>query len=421
VGKDISDVIREHGPEAGRQALRNAKPFVLEPSPIIPAPLGQSAPLPDGPAKAAQGAKYKLSGRTILDFLDLEIDPQTNLLGDRWLTKGSGAFVIAPSGHGKSSTANQMTVSFAVGRVAFGIKPARPLRILVLQSEDDDAETKKFVQMIHKMNLTEEERKLLIENTRFEYRNDLTGSEFIAALNDFLTEWPADLVLINPLTGFFLADMKDDEKVAVFLRAQLNHVLVTHQCAALLIHHTPKTNFTRLAEMQWYDWMYAMAGCAALTNWARAVMVIAPSKVPGTYRFIAAKRFDEIQWTDREYWFSHFRETVCVDGKEVTVIQWVPASDDQIGEAQPELKGQKASVDAESVHRKMSLVQEYTRETFQEWAGKEFKIGVNPAWGILKALRDEGRVEVIEEKRSGTNSLKRYRKVTNLGQGKGNA
>jgi hypothetical protein len=26
---------------------------------------------------------------------------------------------------------------------------------------------------------------------------------------------------------------------------------------------------------------------------------------PGTYRFIAAKRFEKIGWKDREYWFAH--------------------------------------------------------------------------------------------------------------------
>ncbi len=80
-----------------------------------------------------------LSGRNIVDFLDLPIDPKTNFLGNRFLTIGSGMFLIAPSGHGKSSFSIQLLISFAIGRAAFGIKPPRPLRILLIQSEDDDA------------------------------------------------------------------------------------------------------------------------------------------------------------------------------------------------------------------------------------------------------------------------------------------
>jgi hypothetical protein len=103
---------------------------------------------------------------------------------------------------------------------------------------------------------------------------------------------------------------KAEEKVARFLHAKLNPILTKFGCAAIIVHHTPKTNFTRLENMQWYDWMYAMSGCASLTNWARAVLVLAPSKVPGTYRLIAAKRFEEIGWTEREYWLSHSKDTI---------------------------------------------------------------------------------------------------------------
>lgn len=90
--------------------------------------------------------------------------------------------------------------------------------------------------------------------------------------------------------------------------------------------------------------MYAMAGCAGLTNWGRAVLVVAPSKLPGTYRFIAAKRFDEIQWTEREYWFSHSTEKIPIHGKESTLVQWVPSNEAQIRAAEPEKKTRKSKV-----------------------------------------------------------------------------
>jgi len=352
-----------------------------------------------------------LSGRNIADFLDLKIDPKTNFLGNRFLTIGSGMFLIAPSGHGKSSFSIQLLISFAIGRSAFAIKPPRPLRILLIQSEDDDAETKKFAQVIRKMNLTQRELELLKENTRFEYRNDLTGDDFLKALESFCSEWPPELIIINPFTGFLLADLKDEEKVARFLRAKLNPILTKFSCAAIIVHHTPKTNFTRLENMQWYDWMYAMSGCASLTNWARAVLVLAPSKVPGTYRLIAAKRFDEIGWTEREYWFSHSKETIPLNGKTVEIISWVPAKAEQISAAKPTPKTKKQIPDLEDVWQKMSPLEEYTRGRFEQWCRKEFKLGENKSWLILKALCEDGLIQVSEEKRAGTNPLKKYRKV----------
>jgi hypothetical protein len=63
----------------------------------------------DGETREEQDAKpERLSDRNIVDFLDLPIDPKTNFLGNRFLTMGSGMFLIAPSGHGKSSISIQL-------------------------------------------------------------------------------------------------------------------------------------------------------------------------------------------------------------------------------------------------------------------------------------------------------------------------
>lgn len=265
--------------------------------------------------------------------------------------------------------------------------------------------------MIRTMDLSTDERDMLRDNTRFEFRRDIAGSSFISALDQFLTQWPADIAIINPLSGFLLSDLKDDEKVNIFLRQKLNALMVKHLCAPVVVHHTPKLNFTKLDNMQWYDWMYAMSGCAGLTNWGRAVLVIAPSKVPGTYRFIAAKRFDEIQWTQREYWFAHSRNNIAQNGQTYRVIQWVPATEGQIAQARPSPKSKTQSATAQMLWDKMDPIKSYSREAFQEWAGAQFGLGVHKAWNALKLLAQEGLVQVSLEKRPGTNPLKLYQKL----------
>jgi hypothetical protein len=168
-----------------------------------------------------------------------------------------------------------------------------------------------------------------------------------------------------------------------------------------------KTNFTKLETMQWYDWMYVMSGCAGLTNWSRAVLVIAPSKLPGTYRFIAAKRFNEIQWTEREYWFAHSKEEFKnQNGKTQTIVQWVPANSDQIGVARPEPK-KKKEVTAESVWAEMQKTTKFTRKSWREWVKKQFQVGRGRSGGFLGALLAEDR---IQESRRGINPLKFYSK-----------
>ena len=46
--------------------------------------------------------------------------------------------------------------------------------------------------------------------------------------------------------------------------------------AALFIHHTPKTTFKDTDKFKFWEWMYWGAGCAGITNWARAVLIIKP-------------------------------------------------------------------------------------------------------------------------------------------------
>ncbi len=357
--------------------------------------------------------KFVLSGKSVLDYLNIVIDPASNLLGNRWLTRDGSAFIVAPSGHGKSSWATQAAINWSIGRIAFGIKPSHPLRILVIQSEDDDAETKKFVQMLRVFGLTQVEMLALKNNTRFEYRRDISGGDkFIKALSDFLDQFPADIVIINPLSGFLLCDLKDDERVSVFLRQQLNTLMAAHSCAPIVVHHTPKTNFTKLEGMQWYDWMYAMSGCATLTNWSRAVLVVAPSKVPGTYRFIAAKRFDEIQWQEREYWFAHDRQLYGDNGNSIEIIQWVPASVEQISAAAPPAKKKQEALTILAVWQKMSPVECYTRETFEIWAKSLFFIGQKKSSAFLQVLVDHDLVQILSESRPNTRPRITYQKCS---------
>ena len=93
-------------------------------------------------------------------------------------------------------------------------------------------------------------------------------------------------------------DIKNAEVTASFLRNGLNPLLAQYQCAAIIVHHTPKTNFRDTKEWKASDWMYAGAGSADITNWCRAALIIDPTSNPGVFKFIAAKRASRIGWLD---------------------------------------------------------------------------------------------------------------------------
>jgi hypothetical protein len=279
-----------------------------------------------GQAGAPPRVPRKLRGTSIIGFAERKLDYSKNLLGNRWLSFYQGAFFVAPSGHGKSTWVIQATACWSCGLAAFAIYPPRPLRILILQSEDDDNDVIEMSWLIDRLQLTDAQKDLVRQNTHIEWLNDVAGDDLFTVLDDFLSEFKPDIVILNPYTAYQGGDIKDDKLNNHFLRVRLSALLTKHNCGALPIHHTPKTQFQNQENFSWYDWMYSMAGGAALTNWARGVLIMVPTAIPGTYKFIAAKRFEKIGWQDREHWYSHSVE----DGK----FLWVPAKQEQIAAAQ---------------------------------------------------------------------------------------
>jgi len=319
-----------------------------------------------------------LTGKSIIGFAERQIDYSQNLLGSRCLSRRTGGFIIAPSGHGKSTLVIQTAICWSCGRCAFGIKPWNPLRILIIQAEDDDNDVTEMAMMRDRLFLTKEETELVRQNTHVEWVNDVTGTAFFVALDDFLTQFPADLIFINPYTAYQGGDLRDDELNNKFLRTDLTRVMNAHKCGAIPVHHTPKTNFQNTDQYSWFDWMYSMAGGASLTNWARSILVIAPSEIPGIYRFIAAKRFEKIGWCDREYWYSHSVE----DGK----ILWVPASQDQILSAK-----EASALTPTDILCHVPKLDAISQEKFFQLCKEKIKAGEKKIRRFINILIEEGK------------------------------
>jgi len=265
-----------------------------------------------------------LVGVSWANFAQRKIDHTKTLLGNRYLCKHGGLFIVAPSGQGKSTLCAQCSICFAVGWPCLDIKPSRPLRSVIIQAEDDEGDCIEMAQIAQHLKLSQAQMALMEENTHVEPVNDLTGQSFFHFLEFILTEKaPVDLVWINPYTAYLGGDIKDDKLNSNFLRNQLNPILTRHDCAAIPIHHTPKTNFRDTENWKPSDWMYAGAGATVLTNWARAYLVIDPCKTPGLFKFIAAKRGKRIGWNSEscERFFAHSQDEQRL---------WIPASNELI-------------------------------------------------------------------------------------------
>jgi AAA domain-containing protein len=283
-------------------------------------------------------AHDQLSGQSILAYAEASIDREQNILGIRWLERGQGGFIFAPTGHGKSTVSIQSAIHWSCGTAGFGIPIPRALKILIVESEDNRNDNIEICHMLKRMGLTKEQCALVDANSHIEWVNDLTGQEFTQALDRWLEKFailkggPADLVMINPYSAYLGGDTKDEKLANQFLRNWLSPVLAKHRCAGLLITHSPKTIHQKTDDFQNWEWVYAMAGSAAMANWARACLAVWPAGPEGTYRFIAAKRWQKIGWQGQtELWFSHSSEILQdKDGNEITVPLWNPATEAQI-------------------------------------------------------------------------------------------
>jgi hypothetical protein len=73
-----------------------------------------------------------LVGRSFVQYAQMDVPQEETLLGNRWLCRGGGALIVAPSGQGKSVLTAQASILWGCNKPAFGIKPSRPLRSLIL-------------------------------------------------------------------------------------------------------------------------------------------------------------------------------------------------------------------------------------------------------------------------------------------------
>jgi AAA domain-containing protein len=295
-----------------------------------------SKPAAAAASNGAQAAPAQFDqGFSIAWYAGHPINPDNTLLGERYLCRGGGMFVVAPSGLGKSTLSIQLAILWCCGLVAFGVKPSKALRILVVQSEDDQGDCTEMAQMMNHLGLSDSQKKRVWLNSELIRCNNLVGWKFMEALQVRLQRArddakPFDLVVINPYSVYLGADPKDTVACAQFLNEWLNPILSEFEIAAVLIHHTPKTNFQNTDRYKIWDWMYHGAGAAGITNWARAILVIKPETEDlQVFRFIAAKRGKRIggDWNgDFERYFAWSSTPGVLVWEDATAVQIAKAT-----------------------------------------------------------------------------------------------
>lgn len=225
----------------------------------------------------AEGIGQTFTFRQVFDYLPDE-DGKT-LVGQRWLRRGGSCLLVGPSGVGKSSLVMQMVIAWALGRPAFGVTPDHPLRVLVVQAENDEADMHEMITGVCaglEVGFDGAAQAMLDRNLILNRNVSHTGFAFTEALRRLIEKHHPDLVVLDPLLSFIGADISRQEVCSEFLRNWLNPIADSTGVAWLCVHHTGKPPSDKDARKGWQgsDWSYIGIGSSELTNWTRAAMVL---------------------------------------------------------------------------------------------------------------------------------------------------
>lgn len=220
------------------------------------------------------------------------IPPETVILGNGWIRRGDIGTLISTAGAGKSVAMIQAAMAWALGLPYFGIKPPRPLHILLFSGEDDGVTfgqcREGFLEHSEAITgrlLTAADLAPLDSMLRTEFCREHVGLSFHSHLSALLREVPADLVIVNPLLSYIGGEIV--ACASQWLRAELMPILQKHDCACLIAHHTPK-----MAKDGWAntDDTYAAIGGAEIANVPRAILTLRPTAADGLCVVKVSKR-----------------------------------------------------------------------------------------------------------------------------------
>jgi hypothetical protein len=328
-------------------------------------------------------------------------DDPNELLRTGYLCRGGGLLLAAPTGIGKSSFAIQAQTMFALGRAMFGIQPARPLRSLYIQAENDEGDLAEMRDgVIAGLALSSTELETVYSNIVTAQENTRTGRAFFeSTVAPLLELHRPDLLWIDPALSYIGGESNSQKDVGLFLRNLLNPLLSRFNCGCVVVHHTNKpSKGEEKGAWQAGDFAYLGAGSAEWANWARAVLAIRSVGSHEIFELRAGKRGARIGWKDDEGKTAFAR--LIGHSAEPGVICWRTASEDETPATAPKRAGTRedltALVPLEKPIAKSLLIDQWKDRHGNKDKGRAF----------LDSLIADGKLFEWRQNRAGTNAAK---------------
>ena len=241
-----------------------------------------------------------LAAKSLSDFVRPIQDDPAELLKFGYLRRRGGLLWVGPTGIGKSVAEMQAAILWGMERSCFGIVPTKPLKSVIIQAENDDGDIAEMRDGILKgFNL--ENCPGAVSNVLVFHEAAKTASRFlIEVVRPLLEQHRPDLLWIDPALSYLGGSASKQEDVGPFLRNGLNPLIHEFDCAAVIMHHTPKPPKADEKGYIGSDVAYSGTGSIEWANWARAVLVLKSDGKHDAYKLVAAKRGSRLGWKDAQ-------------------------------------------------------------------------------------------------------------------------
>lgn len=235
--------------------------------------------------------------KSILDYT-VEGKEHLELIRDHAWDKGGTLLLAGPTGIGKTSFLQQLAISFALGRSHLGLVPARPMRWVIIQAENDEIDIARARDgAFLGLQLTPAEQQTLGKRI-FIIRNFAKrGIPFFKdILRPALEHYKPDVFALDPAFSYIPGDANKQEAVGSFMRDWVHSATQEYQCGAVIIHHTPKP-LLEARNRKASEQAYAGSGSAEWANVAKLILTIEATDHPDHFILHASKKVRELGWT----------------------------------------------------------------------------------------------------------------------------
>lgn len=217
--------------------------------------------------KSGESERSDYPQYTLNDLKRHKMDPHQWIMGCGFMKRGAPTQFNGPTGMGKSVAVVQCACCLAGGKDFLGIKVHRPVKVLLIEAENDvDVLKRDVLSIVKHLKLDES---LIQKNLIIQHVYGMTDVMFLDYLEEQLKKIGPDVVILDPYQSFTTGDLNNTASFDAW-KIFVTHTLADYKVAMLYVTHTGKPKDTKDWDIR--ELVYLQMGTSQQANWARASM-----------------------------------------------------------------------------------------------------------------------------------------------------